>query len=83
MKSIDSRLGKLEALLIAGDESVRYEQMTSEERRHRVAELIYKRLDNPAMTQEEYVTMFMALNDDERMVINRRVYKDLTGKVLL
>lgn len=69
MKNIDLRIKKLETRLITGDETAEYERMMPEERRHRIAELVYKGLDNPAMTEMEFISVYLELGPEERAVL--------------
>ncbi len=70
MTLIVKRIEKLESALL-GEKGIEFENLTPDQRQHRIAQLIYKGLfdTNPEvgeMTEEEFVSLYIKMSDEER-----------------
>jgi len=83
---LESRIEKIEASLLKGDDTDEIlSSMTTEQRHRRIAELIYKGLSDTdpevmAMTEEKFIVMYLSMNPDDRDIrYNKPIYEQLTG----
>ncbi len=88
MTTIIRRIEKLESALLS-EKDIDYTNMTPEQRRHRIAELIYLGLcdtdpEVKNMTEQDFLSMYLAMDPTEREAMyDRPIYEQLTGTALI